>query len=368
MHLRYFVLSAAIGASLAPPLHAQEIDIRLSIKYILSASNTRAPGFFATEQNIIDTIDETNQGLRRFGRGYRFVIVGNIDEVREDQTPLSNSSDFYDLDLADENLDLEDAAREDPIGYHWRNDAVNVYIVNCCGGGAAIPSNAHEAGYGVVYISAAVNFSAADPDSHSQKGTWLHELGHHFNLIHTWDADDGVSDTRVDSNPYQCWGTPPPGLSFGCNNGGVNECCCTTKIANLDAKATAENWTATEYQNIRYNVMSYQGAADCVALGEDIITFDNMILTSGQLDRFADGASFYHVDEVSGLSYFVDSANTTAPFTGYSTDPYQTVDDALQVAGPRDIVLIRAGTYPENIRIDTATTLRATRGVARIGQ
>jgi len=367
MYTRYLALSAALLPWLGTAVQAQEIDIRLSIKYILNASNARAPGYYATEQNIIDTIDETNQGLRRLGRGYHFVIVGNIDEVREDQTPLSNSSDFYNIDLTDENLALEDAAKADPIGYHWRNDAVNIYVVNCCGGGATIPSNPHEAGYGVVFMSADNNYSPSDPDRYSQKGSWIHELGHHFNLIHTWE-DDGVADTRTDSNPLQCWGTPPPGSPFGCNNGGVNECCCTTKIANLDAKAAAENWTASEYQAIRYNVMSYQGAPDCVALGEDPITFDNMILTQGQLDRFTDATRFYHSTEVTGLTYFVDGANASSPFNGYSTDPYQTVNDALQVSQARDIVMIRPGTYPENIRMETPTTLRTPVGVARIGQ
>lgn len=368
MKTRCAIICTLATICFAGSVSAQEIDIRLSIKYILDINNARPPGYFATEQNIIDTIDETNGAMRRFGRGYRFVIVGNIDEVREDQTPLSNSSDFFNIDQTDENLLLENAAKADPTGYHWRTDAVNIYVVNCCGGGATIPSNPHESGYGVVFMSSDNNYSPADPNRYSQKGSWLHELGHHFNLIHPWEPDDGVADTQVDSSPYQCQGTPPPGLSYPCNSGGASECCCSTKVDNLQAKALAETWTAAEYDNIRFNAMGYMGAPDCIALGEEMITFDNVILTQGQLDRFTDASRYYHPGDVSGVTYFVDGANTTAPFTGYSADPYPTVLDAFQVAGFADIVAIRPGVYPENIRMDTPTTLRAVNGVVRIGQ
>lgn len=341
---------------------AQEIDIRLSIKYILDASNNRPPGYFDSEQNIYDVIEETNQALRRYDRGYRFVIVGNIDEIREDQTPGSTSSAFFNLNLADENLALEDAAEADPVGFHWSYDAVNIYVVNCCGGGAAIPSNANEAGYRVVFVSADSNFTPNDPARNAQEIIWLHEIGHHFNLIHTWDSD-GVSDTRPDTNPNQCT------IQFGCTTGGSKECCCSTKVDNLEARANSQSWTQEEFENIRFNVMSYYGAFDCPAMNEDLITIDNMRLTEGQLDRFSDATRLYHANEVSGLTYFVDWRNTTSPFNGYSTDPFQTVLDGVNAADPTggDIVLIRDGVYNENLLLTEPVTLRANNGIVTIG-
>lgn len=356
-----FVVAAILLA--ASSLRAQEIDIRLSIKYILDAGNNRAPGWYDTEANIIDVIDETNFAMQRLGRGYRFVIVGNIESVYESQTPLVNSSSFFDLDLDDESGALEDAAEADPAGFHWSDDAVNIYIVNCCGGGAAIPSNPGEGDYRIVFVSSDVNYTAQDPDRNSQEIIWLHELGHHFNLHHTWE-DDGVADTRTDVNPSQCT------FQFGCVNGGSKECCCSTKVSNLQTRANNQGWTQQEFEDIRYNVMSYYGAADCPGLGEDLITIDNLRLTDGQLDRFTDATRRYHSNEVTGLTYFVDRQNTTAPFTGYSTDPYTTIQAGINaaIADRGRIVNIRSGAYPENLLISAPITLRASRGPVTIGQ
>lgn len=353
---------------LAPFAEAQEIDIRLSIKYILSAGGSRPPGHYSTEQNVRDVIEDTNARLRSYGRGYRYVIVpngaGNFDEVSESTAP--GSSDFFTISPSSENYDLENAAEANPAGYFWRTDAVNVYIVSCCAAGATIPTSPSDKNYRVVFFSADVNFTATDPDRHSQRVIWPHELGHYFDLYHPWD-NDGISDTRPEPTPFQCSGSPGCGPGFGCALGGVSECCCATKISNLVTASNNGGWTQLEFLDLRYNIMGYMAAADCVCQGEDMVTTDNMRLSEGQLDRFTDATRQYRSSDVSGLTFFVDRQNTTEPFNGLSTDPYTTLGAALPVAGPRDIIMIRGGVYPENIVISTPRTLRASRGVVRIG-
>jgi len=347
---------ALMAVTWSSSLCTAQIDVRLSIKYILDANGNRPTGFYATEQNIRDVIDASNRAMERWGRGYRWVIDGPIGEVSEATAP--GSSQFFELTGGVTNWDLEDAAEANPGGYLWRYDAVNVYIVNCCAAAGTIASNPQDAGYRIVFFSANVNGS--DPDA--RQIIWTHELGHYFDLYHPW-GEDYVADTRVDANPNQCIG------AFSCTPGGSDECCCSQKVVNLTNKAAAEGWTQQEFEDIRYNVMGYNGATDCVALGEDMITIDNMRLTHGQLDRWTNSTRRYRSSDVSGLTFFVDWRNTTSPFNGYSTDPYQAIADGIAAANPGggDIVLARSGFYPENLMVTKRVTLRANQGSVFVG-
>lgn len=361
-------LFIALCAS-ATTARGQEIDIRLSIKYILDAGNNRPSGQYATEQNVRDVIEETNRALRRWGRGYRYVILenaqGEFDEVSQNTVP--GSSQFFSISPGSELGSLEAAAVANPTGYFWRTDAINVYIVNCCAAGAAIPSS--NTGERAVYFSADINRSSTDPGQHARQVIWAHELGHHFDLIHPWDGD-GVSDTRDEPSPLQCSGSTPCPEGFPCSSGGSSECCCSLKVANLTARAASQGWTQQEFEDLRYNVMGYMAAVDCVCLGEEMVAIDNMRLSEGQLDRWTDATRRYHSNEVSGLTYFVDWRNTTSPYNGYSADPYRTVLDGVNAAntGGGKIVLIRDGSYNETLTIAAPVTLRSGSGIVSIGQ
>ena len=348
---------------------AQEIDIRLSVKYVLDANDNRPSGHYATEQNVRDAIEATNRALRRWGRGYRYVVLenaqGEFDEVSESTAP--GSSQFFIISPDSELGSLEAAAVANPVGYFWRTDAINAYVVSCCAAAAAIPSlNLGERG---TFFSVDVNWSSTDPGQNSRTLIWVHELGHHFNLGHPW-VDDGVSDTRDEPSPFQCTGATPCPEGFPCSSGGTSECCCSRKVSNLAARATSQGWTQQEFEDLRYNAMGYMAPVDCVCLGEEMITVDTVRLSEGQLDRWTDATRRYHSNEVTGLTYFVDWRNNSAPFNGYSTDPYATVEDGLDAAavGNGKIVNIRDGVYPENLLIDSPITLRASRGVVTLGQ
>lgn len=318
---------------------AQEIDVRLSIKYILDANGLRPPGTFSTNASIQNTFTQVNQTLRRWNRGYQYIITEFQDVAGRDP--------FFNIDSTLEYYSLEDTAEANAAAFSWRTDAVNIFIVNTSvvgGGAAAIPSNPNDAGYELVIFT--VNVIPADV-------IWPHELGHHFNLYHTFN-DDGVADTRPDPNPFQCM------AAFQCPMGGSMECCCATKAQLLNTAATSGGWTQAERDNIQFNNMSYHCG----------LTLANLRMTDGQLDRWTDASRRYHAGEVSGLTYFVDGTNITAPFTGYSTDPYRTVAGALGASDPSggDIVLIRAGSYDEPMTINRPVTLRASRGTAVIGE
>lgn len=333
----------------ASMVSAQDIDVRLSVKYILDSNGVRPQGVYSTDQAIQNIINQSNVTLERWGRGYQYVITEFQD--------VSGAAQFFDLseDGTDtEYYRLEDEAEANPGQYFWRTTATNIFIVNTysggCGSAAAIPSASHDEGYELVVIC--VNTG--------RDLTFLHELGHHNNLAHTFDSDDGVDDTREDPNPHQC--TAP----FNCVIGGSAECCCDAKIIFLNIASGQGGWTQPEYDDIRWNLMSYYGAWDC----SPAFSFANVRLTEGQLDRWTDATREYHFGEVSGFTYFVDYRHTSWPFTGYSKYPFSTVEDGIGAANPfgGDIVLIRAGSYNETMTINKPVTLRASHGPVTIGQ
>jgi hypothetical protein len=91
--------------------------------------------------------------------------------------------------------------------------------------------------------------------------------------------------------------------------------------------------------------------------------------TEDQLDKFADTASWVRTAARSGIVVFVDDG-AGAVQNGTSELPYDTVAEGLNQAGfsSGNIVLIRPGNYPENLRISDPVTLRVPRtGTARIG-
>ena len=182
--------------------------------------------------------------------------------------------------------------------------------------------------------------------------TFLHELGHHFGLFHTFDDDDGqgdhVADTQPDPDPLQCT------TAFGCDLGGAKECCCATKVANLDAASTG--WTQQQYDDIYFNSMSYYGAGDCSPAHD----YTNVRLTPGQLDRWIDTSRQSYSHEVSGLTFFVDT-NGSFFGSGYSTSPRSTVAGGVALASSSggDVVFVRAGSYDEALTLSKPVVLRA---------
>jgi len=129
------LLCAATGTA------AQEIEVRVSVKFILDSNGNRPTGTYSTNAEVDDAIRQTNQALRRWGRGYRYVVT-------EFQN-VANASEYFDFAEVGrqqtEECGLNDAIRKDPKKFLWRTNASNVFIVNTYNGfngrgGAGIPS------------------------------------------------------------------------------------------------------------------------------------------------------------------------------------------------------------------------------------
>lgn len=306
---------------------AQDVEVRLSVKFVLDAQGQPPSGTLGTAPGVLAHVDEINdQAMARFGRGYGFRFVELVD--------VAGYPQYYELDDSAEMNDLIARAPVEP-GLLWNGAAVNVYVVD--GAPSAFGGDP------------LILFGDMLPT------TWLHELGHHYGLWHTFDDDNGqgdhVADTQPDPDPLVCT------QSFGCALGGTLECCCATKIAQLDAASAG--WTQQQYDDIYFNVMSYYGASDCSPAHD----YTNVRLTPGQLDRWTDTSRLSFAHEVSGVTYFVDPGGGLFA-AGYSFAPVSAVAAGVLLAEPGggDIVFVRSGSYPEQLTISKPLVLRAPPG------
>lgn len=182
----------------------------------------------------------------------------------------------------------------------------------------------------------------------------LHEMGHFFGLYHTFAGEnrtncipgdnDGISDTLADS---RCWTNlnQVAQYHFGTNY---------NSLTNAAQKALVDD--------VYFNVMSYHEAANKNTVETH--------LTELQLDVEADHASGDRNAFASGKSYFVSIGGSSGG-SGSSTSPLRYPSQAVSKASAagRDIVLLRPGSYNEQLTIDKPVTLRAPRtGWATIGK
>ena len=345
--LRWFAIALVLLMG-TPAVFSQYIHLRVSAKFILNEIALPPVGTYTRSNDWRLAIDNANAGNARFGRGFRYQYPSFDGNV-------SGYSPYYNLDQS-EAVAFEWWMRNDTAQTGWRDDAVNVYVVNRnlgaagdekCSGWASNPEDLigplppfNIRGRIVVFCA---NMVGAPGSELSILG---HEFGHHLGLIHTW-ADDRVADTVVDADPTPCEQNSVPDW-------------CSCKFANTLARAAAQGWSPATLTMATNNLMSYHCGND-----------DDFDLTEGQLDRWADMARRYLASEMTGVTYFVDRNNSQGGNDGYSTNPYRTVQAGVAAAATTsgNIVVVRPGSYNEQITLSQPVTLRATRnGPVTIGR
>ena len=354
MKMKLLVISLVIGlASMAERAQAQFINIRVSAKFVLGPGNIRPTGLWTNMNHWRTAIDIANAGNARLGRGFRYLYPTFDGDV-------SGYSQYYDLQNGEE-IPFEYSIRTNVAQTHWRNDALNVYVVHnnlgtvsdpACAGWASNPQDllSPNAPYNTMrghIVVFCVNMQPAiNPFS-----IMAHEFGHHQGLIHTW-ADDRVSDTPVDADPGPCEASSP------------DPCAC--KFFATQLQGASQGWSDDLFRLMTNNLMSYHCDNDS--------DFD---LSEGQLDRWADMTRMFLASECTGVTYFVQRGSSAPSPDGFSQSygggggPFATINSGIAAANPngRDILILRPGNYNEQITLNKAVTLRATRaGWATIGK
>ena len=267
------------------------VPVRISIKFILSASGTRpATGNLNTDAEINGEVNAGN------------TILGDLlDELRIDLLELvdiSGVSQYYSAAADDTNRDnLRTDAMNNPTLYRWRNDAINIYINGVSGGAiSAFPPNN--------------NIILVNQTPASFPSTILHELGHSLNLLHTHQGGggDGCADTIADS---PSWTRDQIALN---NFGQVYANLTSAQQDQVDLV-----WT---------NVMSYH------------FTDPQIRLSPCQMNRVTTQADSDRNWLLTRIPIYVDSGYTGGSESGRFTSPYKTLQGAVNAGGLSGKVLV----------------------------
>jgi len=327
-------LFSLLGAT--PLLHA-EIEVWLSVKFILKLDGTRpsGPGDGISISNITDfraEIDHGNQALARAARGIKLRVVEYLEI--QPPTPEGTPSDYwFDLDARSNRGVIEAAALGDPATWRWHPGAINIYVNNTGSGSCSYVAEGTSIALGSTIYT---------------RGTVIHEIGHFFDLKHTHVGDP------------PCRGTPPYFVGDGDGlSETIDDHACLTRDelsrSNFNGRAYAL-LTASEQQALNtsfLNVMSYH---------------IEEIFVPAQMDIWATNANHARLFACLGRTWFVapfgsDASNGTMPQTAFAT-----IARSLQSReGPNDVILLRSGAYtaPGN-RLNVPATYSATRGPVTI--
>lgn len=335
----------------------QYIYLRMSVKIIVDPVTGERPDGI-TPLLFTNAVAAANGTNASYWRGYRYKLTEVADIGGPAQGGTNGPSYWFGRDFRSPPVVFDfmaDATND--TRYLLRTDQVNVWVAtkfaDNAGGAMPIPPQDLNRIGGQIF---------------ADEGPWwiLHELGHFFGLEHTFNGedqstctpgDDGLADTLPDSN---CW----------TNRDMVAQYYFLTDYAALPASE------AEQVDNLFFNVMSYHGGGTT-----NKNTTQNR-MTELQLDRHADHASGDRNAFASGRTWFVDRASTFPSPDGRSTNysslggvpvggPYPTLSNGVASANSAggDLVLLRPGSYNEQMTINQPVTLRASRaGQATIGK
>jgi hypothetical protein len=167
------------AADTAPP--GERVSV--SVKHVLDASGRRSMGAYTRDAQVRAAIGEANAVLERSGAAWRLELAEIVD--------VGGASERFDIRSTGELNALEAEARADAARYSWRDDAVNVFIVNTLPfrGACSFPGSGD-----IIAINNVYGFRNGGAG-------WLHEIGHFLSLTHTYEC---YSETGCD--PDVCTG------------------------------------------------------------------------------------------------------------------------------------------------------------------
>ncbi|HEY5912431.1 MAG TPA: hypothetical protein VJA21_17655 [Verrucomicrobiae bacterium] len=356
-----FCWMSALGLLMAGagPAPGQTINFRLSVKIIVDPVRGAWPAGVTSEM-ITNGVAAANAWMAAYWRGYRFQLTEVTAIGGPTQGGVSGPSKWFGVDPRDP-LSVWSAFQADARNnalYLRRTDAINFYISKPTdwntGGAAPFPWETTANNWTVCW--GIVNDGAF----------WLvHETGHYFGLPHThggcgcpstggctymngyWVGDDNIADTLPEAAGDFCF---------------TNIDLLT--LANFNqyfASCTPAQQTLA--MNTFSNVMSYHDPPH----KDTLIS----LMTELQLDLHGTYANSDRFPVASGHTRFVSLSGNDG-YSGFdSTAPKRTVSNATTAssAAGTDIVLLRPGSYNEQITINRPVTLRAAHsGWATVGK
>ena len=330
---------------LVPGSASAQLEWRVSVKFILDEDGNRPAGGvpggldLTTNREIEDQVAWANDLLSQWSRGYQIDLTEILDVDDAPEWFERNARNFYNKT----ELDLK--AKLEPNRFHYRSNAINVYVNNSDASG---------------YCSRPGSGQVIMMGQGAREASFFHEVGHFFDLCHTQgclcggcEEDDNVP--IIGDIIDQLW------LPCDVIPGDDNVPDTLPDIACWDQDDIASNSFGQNYlqlgnrqqdqvDDVFFNLMSYHATRNR--------------LTLDQMDLMTDASNTSRIGVATGRTIFVDKDALGILPTGNSGAPFEKIKNALEDASAGDILLIRAGTYTDKTTIRKKVTLRATRGNA----
>lgn len=299
------------------------VPVRISIKFILDASGNRpTTGNLNTDAEINSEVDWGNTILRDNFSEFRLEELELID--------LSGVSQWYNTTAGGNqgptNRDnLRAAAIADPTTYHWRTDAINIYI----NGGPSSAISKFPPDNDIILMN---QWCANTPSC------VLHELGHSLNLMHT------------------------------------HEPCCTNQDLCADTVSDNQNWTKDQLAQNNFGDIY----ANLTAAQQDQVdlVFNNVMsyhvsepqlrLSTCQMGRESTQGDSDRTWLLSRIPVYVNNGYGGSSQTGRYVTPYKTFQAAVNAGLSARVLVVQQGSYTSSTPITANTTIVTRSGPSTI--
>lgn len=321
-------LAALVGlAGVGPALAASApfgVPVRLSFKFILDSGGNRSlSGNLNTDEEVIAQVERGNAVFSRWISELRFHNVEIVEVSGVSQWFLAGTDDLGALYAA---------ATADPGTYHFRSDAINIYITGA--GGSAVsyypPNNKM-----VMCCQGSHDTSVA------------HELGHSLYLRHT---HAGQSDACTNCAP-------------ACRAGAANADECTDTLP--DTSCWDRDDISTNAYGLVYAALSTAQKYQVDMVWSNLMSYHNVdyrcMLSPCQMDIQSTQVSDDQAWMVSKRPVYVD-AGYAGTHSGTFAQPYQTIQQAVNAGVLNNKVLVLdTGTHGNPTSVITTSTDVVTR-------
>jgi hypothetical protein len=349
----FLLILASCGLGLQPAQADPFIWVNVSYKFIRNPANGQIPTLMDTNR-LQSWVDVANSWLAQSYRGYRLRVVDGFPQIGSgiNSGSITNPSYFYDIDLKTPDVLtwFDSVARTNPA-YLWNSNAVNIYVNTNDYSAAGFSQN------GMAVIETSYRLFADPAVTNTPywvAGNILHEMGHHFELFHTFAGacvtnDDCLSDTLLDNESWNTLDQLAQG-NFASNYASLAP---TNQAKIVDLVRNAMSY----HQALATNTTITPASQWPLALN----TFSEQ-----QLDKWAEYANTSRRSEVSGYTIFV-ATNGSDIGDGHSKfAPYRSFLYSSSQANPTggDVILLGPGNYNNRLTVSNPMTLRVARNTA----